>query len=512
MPKRARFIGFAFASADFLMEVDTNGGVAFARGAQSDFALPGRALRPGACAADLFPAGDALKFLSRVGLLKPGERVPPFPLKLVRGGEASVSMFRMPQSDHVSCALSKAGPQPVQADEAVDAETGLATRDVLLDEAVRSQGDLTVIEVSDLPALKADSLLGRIGESLLSLAAKAAGRLSPTSFGIVVEEGAAAPDLSDVRALLASNGVSAACIREKLISLKSTGLSEAQRHLALRHTVDRFARGDHTGDLASAFQSILGQTQAKLTELTNTVADGSFSLAFQPIHALKDGSLSHYEALSRFKPSETGETIKLVEQMGIANSFDLAVALKAIAALKESSWASIAFNVSGATIASPESFGLLAGFLARERKHASRLLVEITETAEIADLAAAGHAVKALRAMGFRVGLDDFGAGAASINYLQAFTVDFVKFDGGLIRKLGTSERDDILLGGMVRLCHELGVTTVAECLETEDQVKRATTLGFDYGQGFYFGAADFKMYAPVKVAKRRQGAREEWR
>jgi hypothetical protein len=76
MPKRARFIGFAFASADFLMEVDTNGDVAFAMGAQSDFTLPGRALRPGACAADLFPAGDAVRFLSRVGLLKPGERVP----------------------------------------------------------------------------------------------------------------------------------------------------------------------------------------------------------------------------------------------------------------------------------------------------------------------------------------------------------------------------------------------------------------------------------------------------
>jgi EAL domain-containing protein (putative c-di-GMP-specific phosphodiesterase class I) len=508
MPKRARFIAFAFASADLLMEVDNRGSVAFAMGAASEFAPPGADLQPGESAVGLFVPEDALKFLSRVRQLKTGERATPFPLRLVRGGEASVGMFRMPHSDHVSCAFSKAGSR-LQA-SSTDADTGLATRDALLEEAARTQGELAVIELPDLPEAKVEGLLGRIGDALRALAAKAAGRLSPTSFGVVVEEGAPKPDLSDIRALLARNGVSAAHVREKLVSLKSTGLSDAQRLLALRHTVDRFADGDHGGDLAETFQSIMSETQARLARLTNTVAEGSFSLAYQPIHALKDGALSHYEALARFKPSETAETIKLVEQLGIANSFDLAVALKAIAALKETGGTSIAFNVSGATIAAPESFGMLAGFLARERRFAPRLLVEITETAEIADLAAAGLAVKALRDMGFRVGLDDFGAGAASLNYLHAMPVDFVKFDGGLIRKLGASERDDTLLGGMVRLCHELGVKTVAECLETEDQVRRATQLGFDYGQGYHFGAPEFKIYAPVKVAKRR-GVREQW-
>jgi EAL domain-containing protein (putative c-di-GMP-specific phosphodiesterase class I) len=521
MPKRARFIAFAFASADFLVEVDARGGMAFAMGAVSEFAPQGFELQPGRSVAGLFAQGDALKFMSRVGTLKPGQRAAPVPLQLVRGGRASVSMFRMPHSDNVSCALSKSGPRSEIASAATDPETGLASRDALLTEALKTQGDLAVIELQDLPALcaslpqaKTDNLLGRIGDTLRGLASKAVGRLSLSSFGLVVESGAGMLDLTDVRALLAENGVSAARIREKLVSLKNTGLSEAQRLIALRHTVDRFTDGDHAegGDLAAAFQSSMSRTQLKLAQLTNTVAEGSFTLAFQPIHALADGTLSHYEALSRFQPSETGETVKLVEQLGIANSFDLAVALKAIAALKESSWASIAFNVSGATIASPESFGLLAGFLARERKLASRLLVEITETAEIADLVAAGQAVKALRDMGLRVGLDDFGAGAASLNYLHAMPVDFVKFDGEMIRKLGASERDDTLLGGMVRLCHELGVKTVAECLETEDQVRRATAMGFDYGQGYHFGAADFKIYAPVKLTKRRQGAREEWR
>src|SRR6202000_490545 len=121
-------------------------------------------------------------------------------------------------------------------------------------------------------------------------------------------------------------------------------------------------------------------------QVAKTVAEGDFHLAYQPIVSLHDGALSHYEALARFEPSATAETVKLVEQMGLADSFDLAVALKTLSALKDEKDKSVcfAFNVSGATVANPESCGMLAGFLASERALAKRVLVEITETAEIA--------------------------------------------------------------------------------------------------------------------------------
>jgi hypothetical protein len=115
------------------------------------------------------------------------------------------------------------------------------------------------------------------------------------------------------------------------------------------------------------------------------------------------------------------------------------------------------FNVSGATIALPPSFGMLAAILAKRRKLAPRTLIEITETAAIADLESAGKAIASLRAMGYRVGLDDFGAGAASVNYLHAFQVDFVKFAGALIVKIGNSKRDDALVAGLAKLCGEMG-------------------------------------------------------
>ena len=134
----------------------------------------------------------------------------------------------------------------------------------------------------------------------------------------------------------------------------------------------------------------------------------------------------------------------------------------------------VAVNLSGHTIASPQSFGLVAGFLARHRALAPRILIEITETAEITDLEGANKAVAALREMGYRVGLDDFGAGAASLNYLHGLAVDFVKFDGSLVKKLGTSQRDDTLLRGMLKLCGELGMHTIAECIETQEQADMA--------------------------------------
>src|SRR5208282_884119 len=105
---------------------------------------------------------------------------------------------------------------------------------------------------------------------------------------------------------------------------------------------------------------------------------------------LNTGAVSHFEALARFAENEnTAEIVGFAEALGIADAFDLAVAIKVISYLgkRDSGSASVAFNLSGRTLASPSAFGLLAGFLARNRALAARVLIEITETAEIDDIA-----------------------------------------------------------------------------------------------------------------------------
>src|SRR6202012_3334062 len=115
-------------------------------------------------------------------------------------------------------------------------------------------------------------------------------------------------------------------------------LSEEQRLLAMRYTIDQFAAkgrvvGD--GDIADAFANMLEDTQRRLSDMTKVVGEGAFELAYQPIVHLGTGKISHYEALARFSNKEgTGETIKFIEALGVADAFDLAVAGKILSVVE----------------------------------------------------------------------------------------------------------------------------------------------------------------------------------
>jgi EAL domain-containing protein (putative c-di-GMP-specific phosphodiesterase class I) len=307
-------------------------------------------------------------------------------------------------------------------------------------------------------------------------------------------------------------------ITEALVSMSGQGLSAEQRMLAVRYCVGRFTAGHHGGkpgdDLSEIFRTMMAETQARAEALTETVAKSAFDFAYQPIVNLKSGALAHCEALVRFHSgSGAGETVGFAEALGISEPFDLAVAAKVIREVEKTPDTRVAFNLSARTIGDPMTFGLISGLLAQKRAMRSRVLIEVTETAQLTDLAKANAAIQSLREIGFQVGIDDFGAGAASLQYLHAMLVDFVKFDGGLVARIGASRREDKLLEGLVSLCSELGVETVAECLETEAQTTRAREMGFTLGQGHYFGKAmpEIAKNAPEQRVAKRKGVQVSW-
>jgi EAL domain-containing protein (putative c-di-GMP-specific phosphodiesterase class I) len=528
MTDAARFLGFAFANADFLFEIDGKGAILFATGAASEFVGDKAEGMIGKPAGRLFKPSDGTKFSTFMRTLRTGDRAGPFSLNLASGKEVFLSMFRLPlNDDRISCTISRAPSRPASVDR--DEKTGLSTRESFVAAAAQMKGTDSAITMVDVPGLPdacakmgadgADKLMLHIGAAVADIGAKAAARLSESSFGVIADAALGKSDLGNrLRTALKEGGAGDLPVEEALVSLKGKDLSTDQRMLALRYVVDRFAKGDHAdvSDMESAFQQMMDETITRARDLTETVAEGAFTMAYQPIVYLNTGEISHYEALTRFtQPGNTGETVEFVERFGISDAFDLAVAVKVIAAVEESTVQNshIAFNISGRTISSPATFGLLAGMLARKRALAPRLTIEITESSEIVDLVAANKAVQTLRAMGFRVGLDDFGAGAASLQYLHGLTVDFVKFDGSLVKKIGRSKRDETLLIGVINLCRELGVHTVAEFLETPDQVARAKEMGFDLGQGHYFGAAgqSLSMASPTVRKLKRKGVQEVW-
>src|SRR3546814_11126418 len=93
-----------------------------------------------------------------------------------------------------------------------------------------------------------------------------------------------------------------------------------------------------------------------------------------------------------------------------------------------------------------------------------------------------------MKALGFSMCLDDFGAGAASFQYLRALDVDYVKIDGTYTRRLLSSERDSLLLRKLCDLCADLKIETIAEMVELEDQVAKPRSLGVKMGHGYLLG------------------------
>jgi EAL domain-containing protein (putative c-di-GMP-specific phosphodiesterase class I) len=152
-----------------------------------------------------------------------------------------------------------------------------------------------------------------------------------------------------------------------------------------------------------------------------------------------------------------------------------------------------------------------------------QLLLEVTESAAIDDLTLADRHLQALRAAGCIICLDDFGAGAASLAYLQQLTLDIVKIDGRFIRELQHGGRESTFIRHLVHMCAELGVKTLAEMVENAQAENAVRRAGVDYAQGWLYGApgdlpvnaeptpALAPTLAPVLPAARRRGTVDTW-
>jgi Amt family ammonium transporter len=113
-----------------------------------------------------------------------------------------------------------------------------------------------------------------------------------------------------------------------------------------------------------------------------------------------------------------------------------------------------------------------------------RLCLEVTESVMIHRLQQAVEAMKGLRARGFDLALDDFGAGVASFAYLQELPVTYVKIDGRLVQQLRTDPAGEVIVGSLVRLARLRKIECIAEWVESQEVLERLRTLGVRYAQG----------------------------
>lgn len=214
-------------------------------------------------------------------------------------------------------------------------------------------------------------------------------------------------------------------------------------------------------------------------------------LAFQPIFDLHSLELSSFEALARWRHPDLGwispsEFIPISEQISVLQELSEALLAQASAAAKH--WpdrVSLSFNLSPVQLCGPETASNVLATIAQQRLNPKRLLIEVTETALLADFEAARANLSQLRNAGVRIVLDDFGAGYSSISYLREMAFDAVKLDGSLLSSASAGSSGLTLLQGVLALCRAMGQPCVAEYVENDDQLRLLRTLGCRYGQGF---------------------------
>jgi len=148
----------------------------------------------------------------------------------------------------------------------------------------------------------------------------------------------------------------------------------------------------------------------------------------------------------------------------------------------------LAFNVSNLTTENGVWLDTLTNLLKETPEIASRLIVEITETAVLRDLRRTAYFVASIQSMGCQVALDDFGSGYTSFRQLKALSVDMVKIDGVFIKDLAQSSDNRFFVKTLLDFAQGFGLQTVAEFVETGEVTKVLMEMGVDLMQGYYFG------------------------
>ncbi len=279
-------------------------------------------------------------------------------------------------------------------------------------------------------------------------------------------------------------------------------MSPSQIVRAIRFVLDDFIREGVSDAQAVSLQDAVSlsvrHTLERADALGSAVAARRFNLVYQPVVWLRNRELHHHEVLVRFGDDASPyPMIRMAEEFDLIEGLDLAVAEQVVARLAADPTLKLAANISGRSITSPSFMRGIETLIGAETAIEGRLMFEITESAAIEDLAVANRHIQALRGHGCMVSLDDFGAGAASLAYLQQLRLDVVKIDGRYIRELQHGGPESTFIRHLVRMCGELNVKTLAEMVESasaEDAVRRA---GVDFAQGYFYGAPATRPKAP---------------
>lgn len=233
------------------------------------------------------------------------------------------------------------------------------------------------------------------------------------------------------------------------------------------------------------------------TSLRKAIERGEFQLYYQPQISMRTGGIVGLEALLRWNHPELGlvspqDFIPIAEESGLIvpiGRWVLQSACRQVAEWRDSGLGlmHVAVNLSGRQTRDSELVHDIIGALRDADIPASQLELEITETVLMDNVHANVDLFNRLQKEGIRLSIDDFGTGYSSMAYLKRFPIDQVKIDSTFVRDIPGDRDDEAVTRAIIAMATSLGLSVVAEGVETEAQLKFLSSAGCDIMQGFYF-------------------------
>lgn len=239
-----------------------------------------------------------------------------------------------------------------------------------------------------------------------------------------------------------------------------------------------------------------GQMPTLYRDMLGAIEQGQFQPLFQPIVHLPERTITGAEALVRWMHPEhgvlpPGTFIEEAERSGLIRSIDASVRSAAISACAEcnlSNHITLSLNLSAIDLDAASLSDDVTELLDTSGVPASSVIFELTETALTQHWNRSKRRLEALRDLGVRLAIDDFGSGHMFLERLGSDLFDIIKIDRSLVAADDNHGRTVALLGGVTTLAHRLGMTVTAEGVETQAHLDRVIAAGCDHAQGFLFG------------------------